>query len=150
MSSISSIFSTLGSYFSHEATPPSQALEQERTSTADRVVPAVKDAIADQPLERPLLTPPEDLPLSHHASSDYRLLAVTEETRQLGKEILKSLSSRLGYIKDKISEVSAENIQKLKEAAERANTSNFWSILKKIATSLLSAISIVFGVTMLA
>lgn len=150
MSSINSIFSTLGSYFSRETTLSSQALEQERASTAGGIVPAAEEAVVDWVPERPLITSPKDLPLSRHASSDYRLLAVTEETRHLGDEILKTLSSRLNCAKEKIAEVSAENIQKLKEAAERANASNFWSILKKIATSLLSAISIVFGITMLA
>ncbi len=99
--------------------------------------------------ERPVLTPPEALP---PASSDsvYRLLAATEESRKLGNNVLDTLASRMRDVKQKIREISTNNIQKLKEAAQRAADSGFWSILKKIATCLLSAVSIVFGVSLVA
>lgn len=119
--------------------------------------------------ERPQLTPPSSLPklsprgsvapeIKMHGSelpkaakrSDLRLLAVTAASQDLGSEILDSLALRLQGVKAKIKEVSAEMIQKLKEAAARARDSGFWSILKKIATCLLSAVSIVFGVSLIA
>lgn len=95
--------------------------------------------------ERPVLTPPDALP-----DSVYRFLATTEESRHLGNNILGILGDRLKNIKLKIQEVCAENIQKLQEAARRAADSSFWSILKKIATCLLSALSMVFGVALVA
>jgi hypothetical protein len=119
--------------------------------------------------ERPQLTPPSSMPkLSPRVSvtpevkvhnseprranqrSDLRLLATTATSQDLGSEILDSLALRLQDVKGKIKQVSAEMIQKLKEAAARARDSGFWSILKKIATCLLSAVSIVFGVALVA
>lgn len=98
--------------------------------------------------ERPRLTPPESLPHSIGPSSEYRLLAVTDESRNLGNQIMSTLGTRLQNVKLKIREISAENIQKLKEAAQRAADSSFWSVLKKIATCLLSSLSIVFGIAL--
>jgi hypothetical protein len=101
--------------------------------------------------ERPILTPPPHaLPLLKGPGSEYRLLAATEESRNLGNSILDTLGLRLQDVKHKIREISAENIQKLKEAAQRVSDGGFWSILHKIATTLLSAISIVFGISLVA
>ncbi len=117
----------------------------------------------------PKLTPPSSMPklsskawvtpeVTVHNSekpkttrrSDLRLLETTTVSQDLGSEILDSLALRLQDVKAKIKEVSAEMIQKLKESAARAKDSGFWSILKKIATCLLSAVSIVFGVALVA
>jgi hypothetical protein len=103
--------------------------------------------------ERPVLTPPSALPPPsprRKSSSEYRFIAATEEARDLGKKILDTMGVRLQNLKEKISEISASNIQKLKESAKRASESGVWSLLKKIATCLLSAISIVFGVSLVA
>jgi hypothetical protein len=94
---------------------------------------------------KPQLTHPSAITMS-----EYRLLSVTDETRTLGNEILECLSTRLDGIKTQTKELSEQIIGKLKEAAERASSSDLWSMLKKIATSLLSAISIVFGGAVLA
>jgi hypothetical protein len=96
------------------------------------------------------LTPPDALAFPTGPSSEYRLLAATDESRNLGDMILDNLGTRLKNVKLRIREISTENIQKLKEAAQRAAESSFWSTLKKIATSLLSAISIVFGISLVA
>lgn len=93
--------------------------------------------------ERPTLTPPE------LALNDYRFFQICEETRKLGNQVLDSLGMRVTMLKEKIKEISAENMSKLREAASNAANSDFWSTLKKIATSLLSAISIVFGVSVM-
>ncbi len=97
------------------------------------------------PSERPQLTLPRDLP-----SSELRLLSVTESTRTNGDELLEIFGHRLGTIKQKIAEVSAEMMEKLNNALERAKNSDVWSILKKIATCLISAISLVFGIALVA
>jgi len=102
------------------------------------------DAPSTQPPERPLLTPPNALPFS-----DHRLLGIITETSRLGNQLLDTLNTRLSGIKSKIREISAENIQKLQEAAERAEASDFWSLLKKVATCLISVVSMVFGVALL-
>jgi hypothetical protein len=82
--------------------------------------------------------------------SDLRILAVTDETRNLGNQIVDTFGVRLALVKENIKEISAENTQKLKEASEKASTSQWWSVLKKIAASLLSAFSIVFGIALAA
>jgi hypothetical protein len=94
--------------------------------------------------ERPQLISPHDLP-SVRKLSDQRLLKVTKESRELGDELLGTLGFRLGIVKDKVKEISAENMQKLRESAERAQSSTWWAVLKKVATCLLSTFSIVFG-----
>lgn len=95
--------------------------------------------------ERPKLTPPDAT-----FRSEYRLLAATDESRSLGSKVLGILATRLEHIKLTIQEIATQNIQKLKESAARAADSHFWGILKKIATALLSAISIVIGVGLVA
>ncbi len=111
--------------------------------TADPVIASV-EANENWKAEPPLLTHPDHLP-----AIDYRFLTVSEETRKLGNEILDTLSLRISGIKEKIQEISVENLKKLRDVAEKAKNSDFWSVLKKIATCLLSAISIVFGVALL-
>lgn len=113
-------------------------IQQPRPSATSDTL-AVAESLPVWTPERPQLTPP----------CDYRLIRETERARKLGSSILDTLTMRLGQIKENIKEISAENIKKLKETAERASTSSFWSILKKIATCILSALSIVFGVALI-
>jgi hypothetical protein len=98
--------------------------------------------------ERPALTPPDSLPVL--SDSVYRFISTTEESRELGEQILETFELRLKDIKLKIREISADNIQKLQEAARRAADSSFWSVLKKIATCLFSAFSMIFGISSVA
>ena len=118
-----------------------------RTTAISDTLGIADHKVVDWTPERPILTSPHELPPPRDLPrSDYRLLAVTEESRELGDKILNTMTTRLAAIKDHIRAISAENIEKLKEAAERANDSAWWSTLKKIASCLLSALSIVFGV----
>jgi hypothetical protein len=72
-----------------------------------------------------------------------------ETFRGFGDDMLRTFSIRLSAFREQIQDISKENIQKLKESAERTQTSDTWSLLKKIATSLLSALSIVLGTSVL-
>jgi hypothetical protein len=94
--------------------------------------------------ERPTLTRPEQ-----QGYSEYRLLMASEDSRKLGEKIFENLSSRVNILKDSLSEISAQVMEKLREAAQRASESGFWSILKKIGTCLVSALSLVFGFAVL-
>jgi hypothetical protein len=125
-----------------------ESLYREPVLVSDSIVPMDADSHSIWTPERPILTPPNSLPPV--SDSVYRLLAATDESRSLGNEILDTLGRRLQNVKLKIREISADNIQKLKEAAQRAADSSFWSILKKIATCLVSAVSIVFGISLVA
>jgi hypothetical protein len=152
MSSIDSTFLTTSPLFSPHAEPIPEAPRSKGVlaSDTDTMAPADELCAAEWKPERPLLTPPESLPPPHLQLSDYRLLGVTEVSRELGSKILDTLTLRLQNVKEKIRDFSAENIKKLREASERANTSGFWSILKKVANCLLSAVSIIFGITLFA
>jgi hypothetical protein len=125
---------------------------RETSAVSDTLGVAERMTVADWMPERPVLTSPDDLPPPSRArpSSEYRLLAATEETRSLGNQIMETLGLRLQNVKQTIREVSADNLEKLKENAKKAADSSFWSVLKKIATSLLAALSIVFGISLVA
>jgi hypothetical protein len=141
MLTIDSLFSDIAAFFFPESTPP---VEESDLKKPDAALPPPKE------IERPQLTPPELLPCIGSSIGALRLIGVTDESRALGGALLETFSARLAQVKEKISAISADNIQKLKEAAERANSSHFWSTLQKIATCLLSALSLVFGVAIVA
>lgn len=149
MSAIDSIISSISSYFYPEEVPCIEAVSPQSSIVYDTVKPSQEVLRSEWTPERPRLMAPSQLP-QNQSLSEYRLLAVTNDTRALGDDILETLSFRLQSVKEKIREVSAENMGKLREAATRASSSDFWGILKKIATSLVSAISAVFGIAILA
>lgn len=144
LNNIHSIFSNITSYFFPETEAPG---ENAAPVISDSIAAAPEASIETWTPERPELAPAEYINCFY---SPLRLIAVTDQSRELGGNILETLSVRLANVKDKVREISAENIKKLKEAAERANASTFWSTLQKIATCLLSALSVIFGVTLLA
>ncbi|MBS0653725.1 MAG: hypothetical protein JSR39_09430 [Verrucomicrobia bacterium] len=122
---------------------------------------AVQDSIAAADLEpsipvvidRPTLTPPSfrrdtPPPANPPSLSELRFLAAMESFRSFGDEVLLTLGVRLEAFRLQLQDISADNLQKLKEAAENAKASDFWSLLKKVANSLLSALSIVIGVSL--
>lgn len=104
--------------------------------------------------QRPSLPKPGSFNKSSESSliplSDRYMLNTLIETQGIGNTLLDTLSLRLGNVKQQIQTLATENLAKLKEAAERAKASDFWSILKKIATALLSAASIVLGIALVA
>lgn len=145
MSLINAILPPVDNSFSSVQLPFAETQLRENPFAADSLSPSFPLNAENWKPERPQLTPPHSLPASHH-----RLLRVTEESRKLSDNILNNLSTRLDQVKQKTRDISAENMQKLRESAERTKTSNFWSILNKVATCLLSAISFVFGISLLA
>jgi hypothetical protein len=132
-SMIDSFFSAVNGFFFPETPPVAEGVAEEL-----KPLPSRKEWVPS----RPKLTTPQHLPMS-----DLRLLAVTETTRELGGEIIEALSARLQGIKDRIREISQESMQMLREAALRAQESTFWSVLRKIATALISAVSVIFGIS---
>jgi hypothetical protein len=104
-------------------------------------------------IDRPTLTPPTfseefSSPATPPTLSELRFLAAMESFRSFGDQVLSTLGVRLETFRLQLQEISAENLQKLKEAAENAKSSDFWSLLKKVATSLLSALSVVIGISL--
>lgn len=146
MSYINPISSAGATFASQGSAQLAAPLQQTGVGTTDTLAPSARPSLTNWQPQIPVLTPPYHL----QESSDLRLLNVSEQSRTLGNDLLDSLGIRLQCVKEKIRDVSAEMIKKLKESAERANTSNFWSILQKVASCFLSAISIVFGISFLA
>ena len=132
-SMIDSFFSTVNGFFFPETPSVAEGVAEE-----PKPLPSREEWVPS----RPKLTTPQHLPMS-----DLRLLSVTETTRELGGEIIDALSTRLQGIKERIREISQETMTTLREAALRAKESGFWSVLKKIATALISAVSIIFGIS---
>lgn len=88
----------------------------------------------------PALTPPSQL-----ISSDLRLLALSESTHNTGELVLSMLNERLRLVRSELQSASTAMIQKLRGSAEKAKVSEAWGILNKIATTLLSALSMILG-----
>src|SRR5476649_825114 len=112
MQVIDSIISTISSYFYPEEVPVAPSVAPPSAIAYDTVAPSEEVSRAGWTPERPRLTAPSALP-RNESLTEYRLLAVTDDTRALGDDILETLGLRLQGVKDKIREVSAENMQKL-------------------------------------
>lgn len=151
MPSIDSILSSIGSFFYPPEPTSSEPVRPENPIALDTVASAEEAIPNEWTPERPLLTSPSSLPPPRGSSiSDLRLLKAIQESQALGNNILNTMSLRLSNVKEKIRDISAENIEKLKESAKRASASDFWSTLKKIATCLLSSLSLVLGIAFVA
>jgi hypothetical protein len=94
--------------------------------------------------DKPVLSPP--LP----SMSVIPFLQSVEKFHSFGQRYLGTQSKRLEQSNREIEKITTENIQKMREAAERASESDVWSFFKKIATAILSAISIVIGISLVA
>lgn len=124
-------------------------------AVCDTMAPAQAAPAAPILTDRPVLPPPdflEQLPVNATPPtlSELRFLAAMEAFRSFGDEILSNLSVRLEGFRLHLQDISAENLKKLKEASENAKSSDFWSLLKKVATCLLSALSVVMGISLIA
>lgn len=103
---------------------------------------ALPSCTAENPY-RPL---PPALPLPRKPRSELRLLeCLSEEMPAVVDTQLKAMTVRLDAKKEGIKEVSAELMATLKKAAEQAQTSQWWSLLKKIADCFLAALSLILG-----
>jgi hypothetical protein len=94
--------------------------------------------------EPPQLTPPRGL------SSEYRLLRLSGELEKSIHSLLGSVSERARDRKESIETLSRENILKLKEAAARVRSSDTWTQLKRVADSVMGALSLVMGFSWIA
>jgi hypothetical protein len=72
-----------------------------------------------------------------------RLHTVSYKQIDLQVQILEELETELARL-------NAENAEKLKESSQRAQESSIWTFLKKIGSLILSAISFVFGISLIA
>lgn len=91
----------------------------------------------------PQLTPPDQI------SSSYRLIDAINGFCFLRESMMETTTLRLETMKTAMGEASNKLMQQLKEAAEQAQSSDFWSLLKKVASSLLASLSVISGLTLL-
>jgi hypothetical protein len=110
--------------------------------------PSYNDLLEDpsshaERVEPPQLIPPERI------SSGYALLNAINGICGLRESMMNTSTLRLETMKTEIEEASAKLMQKLKEAANEAKNNDFWSMLKKVATCLFSALSSILGLAVI-
>lgn len=93
----------------------------------------------------PQLTPPKKV---RFAEMD--MIHVLDEIHASGELLTSSFTRSISDGSKRLRELSLENIEKLKEAAERAKESGFWSLLQKIGECILAAITSIFGISLVA
>lgn len=115
---------------------------------ADALNPSTQIPATQLLSERPKLIPPND-PISR-GLSEARYLREMQKVKDRSNAITETVAKRLDIYKEEMMKLNDENIAKIKESAERAATSNWWSMLKKAATALLSALSLALGLSVIA
>ena len=101
-----------------------------------------KDTIGEAPLSPPAFTPSKpQLPL-------YRAILNAEREYQIGNKLLELNMNHLDRNSLELEEYRIQMAQQIKENAEKMRTADFWDILKKISTCILSAISTVIGISL--
>jgi hypothetical protein len=118
------------------------------THVADELKPSTQIPTTQLLAERPRLIPPND-PISR-GLSERRFLQEMQKVKDRSNAITETVAKRLDIYKEEMMKLNDENIAKIKESAERAATSNWWSMLKKAATALLSALSLALGLSVIA
>jgi hypothetical protein len=94
---------------------------------------------------KPKITHPSRVPFH-----EMGLIQAFEDLHATGEKLITTFTKSLQDGKEKLRTLSLENIEKLKEAALRAQESGFWSMLQKIGECILAAISTVLGVSLVA
>lgn len=105
-----------------------------------KTLDGAKPGILPDVTKPPFLIPPRD-----RVPSDLRLLKLAESAHSTGELILSMLSERLQLVRSELESASAVMMQNLRDSAQKAQTGGNWGILHKVATSLLSTISALFG-----
>jgi hypothetical protein len=94
---------------------------------------------------KPKITHPSRVPFH-----EMGLIQAFEDLHATGEKLVLAFTKSLHDGKEKLRTLSLENIEKLKEAAQRAQESGFWSMLQKIGESILAAITTVLGISLIA
>lgn len=93
----------------------------------------------------PQLTPPKKVRFQETA-----IINVFDEIHSSGDSLVRSFTHSLKDGAARLRQMSQENIEKLKEAAQRAQESGFWSVLQQIGECILSAITAILGISLVA
>jgi len=80
--------------------------------------------------------------------NEIQFITVMNEIQMSGESLIDSFSKSITIGSDKLKKMSIENMEKLKEAAEKTQDKSFWSFLQQVGECILSAISTVLGITL--
>jgi len=94
-------------------------------------------------------TPPK-LVHPSRVCSEYRLLSELEGMHQTSKSLEASSTTSLEQDGVRAKELFRQQLEKIKEGAERTKENGFWSLLQKIGECLLAALGTVLGITLVA
>lgn len=94
-------------------------------------------------------TPPK-LPHPSRVCSEYRLLAELEGMHETSKSLEASSTTSLEHDSVRAKQLFREQLEKIREGAERTKENGFWSLLQKIGECLLAALGTVLGITLVA
>jgi hypothetical protein len=116
--------------------PPSAVTELRKKTLAAR------DTIGEAPVVPPVFIPSKpQLPL-------YRAILNAEREYQVGNKLLELNMNQLDQNYLELDECRLQMAQQIKENIEKTKNADFWDILKKIGTCILSAISTVIGISL--
>lgn len=131
-------------------------MEPQRTLALDARVPG-EDQLeltfqASPPLPPPPETfecPPPPLPEPESYLSRH-LRVIAQNVEQSGLRKKETEEEWIRFISGELTELSHEASEKIRESIEKYNESWIWSVLRKVGETILSAISIIFGVSLVA
>jgi len=129
--------------FAAETSAPAASLVQ-----ADSINSSNTQPIELPSFDRPVLPPP-----GKPAESSLTVLSYIHAVngfQNFGDQYLKTKSAALASTNKEIEDLNAKDMERMRDAAEKASTSAVWSFLKKIATCILAAISVVIGISLVA
>lgn len=78
-----------------------------------------------------------------------RILAVNQEVLALSEKMLEGNITQIGDFRIELSELTQKQAERMHESLKHHEKSRFWGILAKIGSVILSAASVVFGVTLI-
>ncbi len=125
-------------------TAPVQPVPELRLDSIVAQGPVTDGVSSSTSFDRPRIPPP-----SSATATEWRFLNLMQRMKKTNDSFLETMSVRLEQSNVEIRTLTEEQLQKLKESSQRAQSSNFWSLLKKAATALLSAFSLVMGFSLI-
>jgi len=81
---------------------------------------------------------------------EYKVLSSLDNIQGMGTQWLEMQNTMLDDCSEKLKEIQKQKIEKLNEAAKKAQENALWSIIKKVGAFLVAAVSTIFGISLIA
>jgi methyl-accepting chemotaxis protein len=91
----------------------------------------------------------KDEPVSPRKSLEMTLINTLERLHTVSYKQIDLQVKILEELETELARLNTENMEKLKESSEKTKENSFWTFLKKIGSLILSAISFIFGVSLI-